>query len=101
MIGVKDGTPGLMPPRVSTGIQGLDEVLGGGLPRGNMYLVEGESGAGKTTLGLQFLPEGVGQGERVVYVMLSETTSEPRAIAQSYGWSLEGNGALMSEVNGH
>ena len=41
--------------RAITGIPGLDAILGGGLPAGHMYLVEGESGAGKTTLGLQHL----------------------------------------------
>jgi len=45
-------------PRAATGIDGLDNVLGGGFPRGHLYLVEGTPGAGKTTLGLQFLLEG-------------------------------------------
>ena len=57
-------------PRVATGIQGLDEILGGGLPENRLYLVEGEPGTGKTTLALQFLLEGPG-GERGLYVTLS------------------------------
>ena len=56
--------------RVSTGIQGLDEILGGGLPQGQLYLVEGESGAGKTTLGLQFLLAGQRRGERTLWITL-------------------------------
>ena len=78
------------PARVSTGIPGLDEVLGGGLPQGHMYLVEGESGVGKTTLGLQFLLEGQRRGERTLWITLSETERQLRQSASSHGWSLEG-----------
>ena len=90
MIAVKGSTQGRMAPRMSTGIPGLDEVLGGGLPQGNMYLVEGESGAGKTTLGLQFLLEGKRQGERTLWITLSETEAQLLQSARSHGWSLEG-----------
>ena len=76
--------------RAATGIAGLDDVLGGGLPRGHLYLVEGTPGAGKTTLGLQFLLEGRESGERGLYVTLSETAEEMRIVANSHGWSLEG-----------
>lgn len=77
-------------PRASTGIEGLDNVLGGGLPSHHLYLVEGTPGAGKTTLGLQFLRRGVEQGERGLYVTLSETANELRTVAASHGWSLDG-----------
>lgn len=77
-------------PRAATGIDGLDNVLGGGFPRGHLYLVEGTPGAGKTTLGLQFLLEGQAQGERSLYVTLSETSTELRIVAGSHGWSLDG-----------
>ncbi len=76
--------------RASTGISGLDDVLGGGLPVNHLYLVEGEPGAGKTTLGIQFLLEGVAQGQAGLYVTLSETGEELRTVAASHGWSLEG-----------
>jgi circadian clock protein KaiC len=76
-------------PRVATGIEGLDEILGGGLPENRLYLVEGEPGTGKTTLALQFLLEGTRRGERGLYVTLSETADELRAVALSHGWSLE------------
>lgn len=72
-----------------TGIQGLDDVLGGGLTRNRIYLVMGDPGVGKTTLGLHFLLEGVRQGEKVLYIALSETREEIEAVADSHGWSLE------------
>lgn len=75
---------------VSTGIAGLDHLLGGGLPPKRVYLVEGDPGSGKTTLGLQFLREGIARGESVLYVTLSETRSELTAVAASHGWTLEG-----------
>lgn len=78
------------PPRASTGIPGLDDILGGGFPRHRMYLVQGDPGAGKTTLALQFLLTGVQQGEPGVYVTLSETEEELRDVASSHGWSLDG-----------
>ena len=75
---------------VSTGISGLDDVLNGGLPRGHFFLVEGEPGAGKTTLGLQFLMAGRDRGEPVLYVTLSESEREIQKVARSHGWSLKG-----------
>jgi archaellum biogenesis ATPase FlaH len=50
--------------RASTGVEGLDSILGGGLPYDHMYLLEGGTGTGKTTIGLQFLLEGALHGER-------------------------------------
>jgi circadian clock protein KaiC len=75
--------------RAATGVAGLDEILGGGFPRNRMYLVEGDPGAGKTTLALQFLLEGVRKGESGVYATLSETEEELRDVASSHGWSLD------------
>jgi circadian clock protein KaiC len=60
--------PDTSPPKVTTGVPGLDDVLAGGLPQGWLYLVEGDPGTGKTTLGLQFLLEGVRRGEKTLYV---------------------------------
>lgn len=73
-----------------TGIAGLDDVLGGGLPPRHLYLVEGSPGTGKTTLALQFLIEGRDKGERGLYVTLSETSEELAQVAQSHGWTLDG-----------
>ena len=75
---------------VSTGIPGLDNVLGGGLTKDRLYLVEGDPGAGKTTLALQFLAEGAARGETVLYITLAETEVELRAVAQTHGMSLDG-----------
>lgn len=76
-------------PRVSTGIEGLDEILGGGLPSGHLYLIDGEPGTGKTTLALQFLLAGAANGVRGLYVTLSETRAELAQVAESHGWSLD------------
>src|SRR4051812_31393917 len=76
--------------RCPSGVDGLDDILGGGLPRGCFYLVQGDPGSGKTTLALQFLLEGVRRGEKVFYITLSETKQELLKVARSHGWSLEG-----------
>lgn len=77
-------------PVAATGITGLDTILGGGLPRDHLYLVEGATGTGKTTLALKFILEGVRRGEPVIYISLSETVEELRLVAASHGWSLDG-----------
>lgn len=76
--------------RCLTGTPGLDFVLGGGLPSGRLYLVEGTPGAGKTTLAMKFLLQGRDEGEKVLYITLSETMDELQAVARSHGWDLEG-----------
>ena len=76
--------------RVTTGIQGLDQILRGGFPQGRLYLLEGPPGSGKTTLSLQFLLQGLKKGERCLYITLSETAEELREVASAHGWSLEG-----------
>lgn len=76
--------------RASTGVPGLDEILGGGLPAQRVHLVQGTPGAGKTTLALQFLLEGRRQGQSCLYVSLSETREEVESVAASHGWSLDG-----------
>lgn len=55
------------PPRISTGSPGLDEILGGGLDPRRVYIYEGSPGTGKSTLAMQFLLEGVRQGESGLY----------------------------------
>jgi circadian clock protein KaiC len=75
--------------RLKTGIAALDDVLHGGLIPERLYLVDGNPGSGKTTLALQFLLEGLRQGEKCLYVTLSETREELEAGAQSHGWSLD------------
>jgi len=75
---------------LSTGVTGLDTILGGGLTSDRLFLIEGEPGTGKTTLALQFLSEGVRRGESVIYITLAETRVELLAVAHSHGWSMEG-----------
>ena len=75
---------------VGSGIPGLDEILRGGLPASNLYIVQGAPGSGKTTAALQFLRAGAANGERCIYVSLSQTRAELEAIALSHGWTLEG-----------
>ncbi|MGY3342013.1 MULTISPECIES: ATPase domain-containing protein [unclassified Bradyrhizobium] len=76
--------------QAGTGIDGLNDVLGGGLQRGRVFLLEGAPGTGKTTLATQFLIAGAEVGERCLYITLSETESELRASAASHGWPLAG-----------
>ena len=75
---------------LSSGIEGLDDVLHGGFTPNRMYLCEGVPGSGKTTLGMQFLAAGARNGESVLYVTLSESAEELHDIGVSHGWSLEG-----------
>ena len=79
-----------VPAKVSTGISGLDDILGGGLAPNRLYLVEGMPGSGKTTLALQFLSAGRLAGERCLYVTLSETQEELEAVVASHGLTLDG-----------
>ncbi len=76
--------------RAAIGIPGLDEILHGGLISERLYLIDGNPGAGKTTLALQFLLHGVRSGEKCLYVTLSETRQELEAGAKSHGWNLAG-----------
>ncbi|WP_263384696.1 ATPase domain-containing protein [Granulicella arctica] len=76
------------PDRINTGVSGLNDILSGGLPAGQMYLLEGDPGTGKTTLAMQFIIEGVRSGEKGLYVTLSESKSELDASARSHGWDV-------------
>jgi circadian clock protein KaiC len=73
----------------ATGTLGLDQILGGGFTRNRLYLIEGDPGAGKTTLALCYLLDGAKLGERGMYVTLSETKEEITTVAESHGWSLD------------
>ena len=76
--------------QLSTGVPGLDAVLGGGLPGRHVYLVQGRPGTGKTTMALQFLRAGVERGERCLFITLSQSRYELERIARSHGWTLDG-----------
>ena len=75
---------------ISSGVNGLDDVLRGGLMPNRAYLVEGTPGSGKTTLATQFLLDGIKRGEPCMFVTLSESEQELRATASSHGWTLGG-----------
>lgn len=87
MIGTEN--PDAIAARLSVGIQGLDDILLGGLNPNRIYLLEGDPGTGKTTLALQFMLAGARRGEKCLYITLSETAEELRAVARSHGWSLD------------
>jgi circadian clock protein KaiC len=75
---------------ISTGIVGLDDILGGGLTKERLYLLEGDPGAGKTTMALQFLIEGAKNGETVLYITLAENNVELLAVANAHGFPMDG-----------
>jgi circadian clock protein KaiC len=82
--------PAAEPARAATGIEGLDAVLGGGLLRRGMYVIEGAAGAGKTTLALHFMLAGRMNQERCLWITTNETPDELLVAAHAHGWSLEG-----------
>jgi circadian clock protein KaiC len=75
---------------VSSGSDALDYILAGGFASNRIHLIEGSPGAGKTTLGLQFLLEGVARGERCLYITLSESREELVHSASTHNWDLAG-----------
>lgn len=74
---------------LSTGIVGLDELLNGGVPEKHMIAVIGGMGTGKTTMALQFLMNGLMNGEKAVYMSLEEQESEIKESASAYGWDIQ------------
>lgn len=74
--------------RITTGIPGLDEILCGGLPENQIYLLQGKPGTGKTTCAMQFLKEGARLKGKSLYVTFSETEQELETVAKSHGWDL-------------
>ncbi|WP_375408640.1 ATPase domain-containing protein [uncultured Methylobacterium sp.] len=75
---------------IPTGVPGLDHVLSGGYAANRAHLIEGRPGCGKTTMGMQFLMDGVRRGERGLYITLSESRRELLSVAERHGWSLDG-----------
>ncbi len=75
--------------RLSCGIPELDEMLGGGIPEGDSLLVAGSSGTGKSLLGIQFIVEGLRQGEPGIVAMFEERPAEYAARAASFGLDLD------------
>jgi len=79
-----------MPVRISTGIEGLDRILNGGLIEKRAYLLRGGPGAGKTTIGYHFLTEGVKKGEKSLFITLGEKKEQLIQNAATFGLNLEG-----------
>lgn len=75
--------------RVKTGIDGLDELLEGGVPKSHTFVVMGSFGTGKTTFGLQFLNQGLANGEKGIYISLEEDQNSIIEDAKSHGWDLK------------
>ena len=88
--GAKGAEPVRRTPRIPTGVAGLDRILEGGLPKREIYLVQGEPGTGKTTFGLQFLLAGRDLGETALFITLTQRRSDLEDTAASHGWSMEG-----------
>ncbi|HEY4679097.1 MAG TPA: ATPase domain-containing protein [Candidatus Angelobacter sp.] len=74
--------------RLATGVSGLDNILHGGLQSGHVYLIEGDPGSGKTTMGMQFLLQGIAAGEPTLYITLAESRDELEAVAESHDFDL-------------
>jgi KaiC domain protein len=74
--------------KVKTGLEGLDEMLFGGIPKGSTVVVMGSFGTGKTTFGLQFLNQGLAEGEKGIYISLEEDKESILADADAHGWDL-------------
>jgi len=74
--------------KVKTGLDGLDEMLFGGIPKGSTVVVMGSFGTGKTTFGLQFLNQGLAEGEKGIYISLEEDKESILADAEAHGWDL-------------
>ncbi len=77
-------------PRASTGIEGLDRILGGGFPSEEIYLIEGEPGTGKSLVGLHFLRAGAELGEKCLLITLSQSKEAIRRVVASHGWAMDG-----------
>src|SRR5574340_59782 len=82
-------TSAVGPNLVLTGIDGLDEMLGGGVPRGHIITVMGSFGTGKTTVGMQFLMQGLINGEKGIFISLEEDLDSLTANAAAFGWDLK------------
>jgi len=72
--------------RVKTGIPGLDELMGGGIPRGHTVIIGGGPGSGKTVMSSQIIHEGVNYGDKGVYVTFSETPEAFKRNMKIFGW---------------
>src|SRR3954467_6757323 len=83
-------TPSRELPKAPTGIRGLDEITGGGLPRGRPTLICGSAGCGKTLFGMEFLVKGATEfGEPGVFLAFEESEEELVQNVRSLGFDLD------------
>jgi len=75
--------------RVSTGIQGFDELVEGGIPKNSLVLLKGSTGTGKSIFGMNFLVEGIRNSEPGVYITLEEPLEESKRQMRIFGWDIE------------
>ncbi|MHC1585299.1 MAG: KaiC domain-containing protein [Candidatus Syntropharchaeia archaeon] len=75
--------------RVPTGVEGLDEMLGGGFPLNHIIVLIGEFGTGKSTFALQYIYEGLNRGEPGIFISLEEDVNDIVSIAEENGWDLK------------
>ena len=95
---VEPGAPAEVTGRISSGIPGLDELMGGGIGAGEATVLLGPSGIGKTIAGLRFVAEGLAHDERCLYVTFQDAPEQLIKMAATFGWNLEdarGNGTLV------
>ncbi|MFB6082426.1 MAG: KaiC domain-containing protein [Halanaeroarchaeum sp.] len=76
-------------PRIDLGIEGLDEMIQGGVPERSLIVTIGGAGTGKTTFGLQFLHEALSDGERAIFITLEESHDRILQSASEKGWDFE------------
>ncbi|RLE60078.1 MAG: hypothetical protein DRJ35_04285 [Thermoprotei archaeon] len=74
--------------RIKTGVPGLDEVLGGGIPKDSLFLIAGPAGAGKTVMCVQMVYHNVKQGKKAVFVSFDEGKKLVEFM-KSFGWNLD------------
>ncbi len=75
--------------RVKTGVSGLDEMIGGGFPEGSIVVVIGSCGAGKSTVALQYIYNGLVNGEPCIYISLEEGKDKTLLMAKNSGFELD------------
>jgi circadian clock protein KaiC len=76
--------------RIDLGIEGLDDMIQGGVPERHLMVVIGSAGTGKTTFGLQFLQHGLQNGEDAVFITLEQSREAIVATASEFGWDFAG-----------
>jgi circadian clock protein KaiC len=75
--------------RKKFGIEKLDELLDGGIPQGHIVMISGNTGTGKTVLAMQFLVQGIKEGENTIFVALEEPIDQVKRTALEHGWDFE------------